>query len=636
MKVAKEKENEIPRTHVKTASQDFGNPSINSNIYVTKLINQNKNKIKSENLINESLPNLKTNIQNIFSNEDSKEKVFRYLIQKNKDRNINTSKEVKRALQTPEIKPIKKIQIQTKRIISPYNNKNYYSINPIIKIYDSNKSCADLRQTEIREKNENNMNNRGYRYSVASQPYMYPDEPFGQNNNVYRGNENSYWQNNNNTFTNLLTNNNTISVNRNRGNKYEHISIYNTYNNTFNNYRMQKNNKNLANQTYDYGKYGFRNTLVKKNKNPLEENPYKEYLKNSNIRNFKQSFLEKSNKNIIIDISDSENKDNKNNIDINQKSNKENQLNKNNNYVKRVNNERIKVQKNENLNMKKHPTKNNNILIMNKSNNNFYIPKKLGYKNFNLKKNAKNESASAQIENKNKIETNDKNENIANSNNKYEKRKNYYDIYGHKDIHVGTLGQKNHENENTKDDDKKNELNVNTIKVNIDKNILKDYNNSPLSNRYNKYFIDNKNKLPYTRFNKKTYEKRDTIQRSPKPNYNNIESNNNNNNNKLVFNDEQEVIDYIKKKYNKRNIDEIISRGNNNKVIVEPKNEKKNRYMAMITSEEGKKIKEKNEELSTEIKNLKFENRQYKKELNDMKNRFNVLSKEINTIKENK
>ena len=141
-------------------------------------------------------------------------------------------------MQTPKIKPIKKIQIQTKRIISPYNNKNYYSINPIIATYDSNKSCADLRQTEIREKNENNMNNRGYRYSVASQPYMYQDEPFGQNNNVYRGNENSYWRNNNNTFTDLLTNNNAISVNRNRGNKYEHISIYNIYNNTFNNYSM--------------------------------------------------------------------------------------------------------------------------------------------------------------------------------------------------------------------------------------------------------------------------------------------------------------------------------------------------------------------------------------------------------------
>ena len=61
----------------------------------------------------------------------------------------------------------------------------------------------------------------------------------------------------------------------------------------------------------------------------MEENPYKEYLKNSNLRNFKQNFLEKNNKDIIIDISDSENKDNKNNIDINQKSNKENLLNKN-------------------------------------------------------------------------------------------------------------------------------------------------------------------------------------------------------------------------------------------------------------------------------------------------------------------
>ena len=46
---------------------------------------------------------------------------------------------------------------------------------------------------------------------------------------------------------------------------------------------------------------------------------------------------------------------------------------------------------------------------------------------------------------------------------------------------------------------KKNELNVNTIKVNIDKNILKDCNNLPMPSLYNKNFIGNKNKLPYKR-----------------------------------------------------------------------------------------------------------------------------------------
>ena len=36
----------------------------------------------------------------------------------------------------------------------------------------------------------------------------------------------------------------------------------------------------------------------------------------------------------------------------------------------------------------------------------------------------------------------------------------------------------------------------------------------------------------------------------------------------MIFNDEEEIIEYIKKKYNKRNIDEIINKGNNKKEIV--------------------------------------------------------------------
>ena len=51
-------------------------------------------------------------------------------------------------------------------------------------------------------------------------------------------------------------------------------------------------------------------------------------------------------------------------------------------------------------------------------------------------------------------------------------------------MHVNTtIGQKNYENENIKGDDKRNKSKVNIIKVNIDKNILKDHNSSPLSSR---------------------------------------------------------------------------------------------------------------------------------------------------------
>ena len=652
-----EKNNETPKVHVKTASQDLSNSSNHSNIYLTKLINQNK--IKNESLINDSLPNLKNNIQNLFANEEKKEKAFRYLIQKNKDRSTN-SRDTKNAIKTPEIKPYRKIEMQAKRIISPYNNRNYYSFKPIVTNYDMTKSCVDIREPNYIRKNY--LNNTIYRYSVNTQKYISGDEPFNQNG-FYK--EKQFWQNDKNTYTNIINNNKNININRNRGNKFEHISIYNTYNNTFNNYRMQKNDKvkkNVTNQTYDYSNLNnLRNNLNKNDKSSIDKNPYKDYMKSSNLSNIKKKILDNNKKNIIIDISDNEN-----NI-------KDKDIKKKNNFVKRDNNERIKIQKNENLVMKKNQAKMNDSAISNKSNNNYYYAhKNLGFKILYQKKNEKsNKNPNSKVI---KIEDNDtnteenninnpnntdrkENGNINNSSSKtYEKRKNYYDIYGHKDIQINALDNQNkYDNENTNENDKKIAINVNTIKVNIDKNILKDYINSPLSNRYNKYFIDNRNKL--LNKNKKTYEKRETIQRSPKTNYFNEQFDNyknkeqisvdakteintinrNNLKSKYVFNDEEEIIEYIKKKYNKRNVEEIIIRGNtndNNNEIYEPK--KENKYMGLMTTEEGKKIKRKNEELSTEIKNLKFENKQYKKELNDIKNKFSNLSKEINTIKENK
>ena len=50
------------------------------------------------------------------------------------------------------------------------------------------------------------------------------------------------------------------------------------------------------------------------------------------------------------------------------------------------------------------------------------------------------------------------------------------------------MDQKNYENENINSDDKKNQLKVNTIKIKIDKNILKNCNNKTLLNRFNKNF----------------------------------------------------------------------------------------------------------------------------------------------------
>ena len=48
---------------------------------------------------------------------------------------------------------------------------------------------------------------------------------------------------------------------------------------------------------------------------------------------------------------------------------------------------------------------------------------------------------------------------------------------------------------------------------------------------------------------------------------NNNINNNSNKKNKYVFNDEEEIIEFIKKKYNKRKVDEILNRGDNAMVV---------------------------------------------------------------------
>jgi hypothetical protein len=372
-----------------------------------------------------------------------------------------------------------------------------------------------------------------YKNFISTNETMYP-------------NENNFAQNNNKTFSNLLSSNN--SLNKNRGNKYEHISIYNTYNNTFNNYRMQKykDNKIFNNQTYDYyNQNNFRNFLNPNEKNYVKNNQYKDYMKNSNLTKIKKKLLDNQ-KDILIDISDNENK-NKTNLDFN------------NNYLNTEKSERIRVQKNENLNKKKNSIKSNDSNIIYSRNNhiNYYVHKNLGYKKLDSKKLTRENSLS---DFKGKTSQNESNNKI------YQKRKNYYQLYGHKDIQIKTS-----ENDKKDENDGQEIISVNTIKVNIDKKILKNYCNSPLSHRYNNYFEDQSKRKD----SKKIYEKRETFYRTSVPSTTNSKKENyktsnsykdsmnegnpinNNDLNKYVFNDEKEIIEFIKNKYNKRNINEI-------------------------------------------------------------------------------
>ena len=48
--------------------------------------------------------------------------------------------------------------------------------------------------------------------------------------------------------------------------------------------KNDKIRKNVINQGYDYANlYNLRNTLNKNDKNPIEQNPYKDYMKSSNL-----------------------------------------------------------------------------------------------------------------------------------------------------------------------------------------------------------------------------------------------------------------------------------------------------------------------------------------------------------------
>ena len=694
------KESEFQKSHTITSSQDLKGSSSQSNFYVSKIMKQNK--IKNESLINESLPNLKKSIQNIFSNEDEKEKIFQFLIKKNKDRSTNVSKDVKNNLKTPDNRSFRNFEL--KKIKSP----SYYDYYPSNANNNNNKdmtkSCYNLGGNNNTKETHTKII---YNYSGISG--LYPeDDTLNQNE---KNNANNFYHNtNNSTFTNLLANNNIVNVNGNRNkakNKVEHIAIYNTYNNTFNSFRMQKNkddkndnNNNNNNKSLDNKKnyYYFRRSFNNKENNSLEKNPYKDYMKNSNLFGMKKKITENYTKKSVIDISDSDKKKD------------ENSRNKKILYLKRDKNDIIRVQKNDNLAAKKNSISiNNSFININNSKKNYYIHKNPRYKKIIPKKVNTTDDSNTNI--KEEVNNNENNDNNVDNNKIYEKRRNYFDIYGNKDIRVNTLESikkspmniKNNEKMMNKTIDNDMELKstkLKIIKVNIDKNINKKFLNSPPSIRFNKYPDNNNNNyystntnpninintnLISSNSNKKIYEKRDPFQRSPKQrfnkklylnnnnttndifnrnkrisnaennnnniiNNNNIYNNNNNYNmirNKLVFNNEEEIIEFIKKKYNKRNVDEIFNRNNNNnnnnhqhqhgnKVVndEESNTDRGRRYGNVMSTEEGNKIKLKNEELSSEITQLKNDNKKYKKELIDMKTKYNDLNKQMNTIKE--
>ena len=669
-KIKNPNEQQSPKSHhIKNASTDLSNAQAHPNFFLSKLISQNP-KIKNESLIKDSLPNIKMSIQNIFANDEKKEKAFQYLIKKSKDKSVNNSTDVKNVLSNSAKNEVK--QFKPQKVISPYMDKKFKA-KPIITPYDISKSNLDIHpiKKENNEKQDDIKNN--YRYS-GSEKFISEDEPLDQND-IYK--ENNFWQNSS-VFSSLTSN---MNKNKNKGNKCPHIPFSKLQSGSFSNLNYTQRNRNI-NKTYDnMNNYSLRNNLSQKDINTsLNKNPYKDYLKVSNMINIKKSILNKDIANIVINMSDSdknkknEKNEDRNNENDNKSTNIQNNFytnnkfyDKKNKYVKRLRNENLDKEQNNDVfsYIKKSPIKNNR-LINNKFNNNFYVYQNPGFKTLNQKRIVKENS---------NVNSSVKYSNINNNENNIprEKGNNFYsnnnNIYRLNDFSSNTLEYKSTypklmvKKYQPKDIyNGSNLTQVSTGQINNNIYLKKEYYNSPFSlpkfnNSNSNYYsndiynknINNNNNNYY----KKVYQKRNTFLNSPNegrfmgnsnesvPNFNNYNlkkgmdniNNNNISQKKLIFNDENEIIDYLRKKYNKRNVEEILDRVDNGMPMEDIEKEKNSARKGLLTTEEGNKIRQKNEELSTEIKHLMNENKLYKKELNDIKNRFDDLSKEITVIK---
>ena len=524
--------------HKKLESEDINNISKFKTIIVSKFLNQNNN-INNKILTTENLPNLKTNIQNIFSNDDMKQRAIQYLMKIRKERHSSTSTDFKKLLTSDsKEKVLNKNENEKQKV--PYKNKQlkHHKIN---KINKSNITPINLYQKNI---NINHLNKKFKNEKNYSQPKI-----DYYNNNIFE--DNPKYNNIYNNYMQYKYNDNFIGNNYNNSN-------HNSYNKISVNEKIKEIKKN-GNKTYD--------NLRDNSNNPINNNENNYYFQ---INNY-QSPIDKNNHNIlkikrmILNV-----EPNNNNIYI-KKNTKTNSIDNNISFYnhKSVFYKKNNYDYNNNSNIKNKEIGNNNIkdysiLQINNTNTN------------NDKNNSKDKITNSFINKKILFVDNNKNiKNDIKQNFKIKFNDNALTTINTIQISI------NKEINNEKED--KNNINIFNSKFNNDKLII---------NNQIDFYIENINK-------------------------------------KMNFDKEEEIIEYIKKKYDKEKLKKIfviededisINTGNN-----------KNEFM---TIEDGNRVKGENKQLLSEINKLKYENKQYKKELVDIRNQYNDLSKELNIIKE--
>ena len=83
------------KQHIKMSSEDLNKSSNTRNYFISKLLNKSNSKVlKTETIETENLGNFKTNIQNIFANDDKRKKAIQYVIKIRNQRNSSPQNDI--------------------------------------------------------------------------------------------------------------------------------------------------------------------------------------------------------------------------------------------------------------------------------------------------------------------------------------------------------------------------------------------------------------------------------------------------------------------------------------------------------------------------------------------------------------
>ena len=321
----------IYRQHLKISSEDLNNSTNNRNSFISKLLNKSGNiKINTETIENENLGDFKSNMQNIFGNDDIKKKAIQYIIKKNREKSkspvnkdfLTLMKNIHTKNNKSEITVNQKNNLNKKRNSNKFeiNNENngyktfdnnYYSLcnldtfidtkdknnNINIDISENRKNLEKIQNDKRRiksnifldNKESQNYNNYNYQQSIS--------------NNILK-NYQKYGLYNDKNYNMMKIKNKMLNIqNQNQNMKYPQVIQRNqnqdqTAYNTQINFNYNTNQKYYAQKNFVYSKVNYHTYKEKNNSNTkmlLNKNDLQPKISSININNTTR------NNNIIVE-----------------------------------------------------------------------------------------------------------------------------------------------------------------------------------------------------------------------------------------------------------------------------------------------------------------------------------------------